>query len=144
MIKTKAEVITSTIGLWAIPRSPDCLEPGEFPFSYELYGTTTHWRNTAIFIASVPISAEVPEGLDLLTMAHQTLDQRAEHAREKYDNEMERIAKDRKSLYLLAAPVQGVDLGDGHELLPPETPPDELFAGMRTYGEPIDYNEEAL
>ncbi len=127
MFETKAETVEGAIGMWAIPlENPD---PGQYPFTYELYGTTTHWRSAAVFVCSVPVKATVPAGIDLLSMAHQTLDLKAESARRFYDEQMEQIAQDRKRLYLLAAPApvqeEGVDLGDGATLL-----------------EPIDYNEE--
>lgn len=143
MIKTKTDTVTQEIGLWAIPKSDT--RYGEFPFSYELYGTNTHWRTGAIFVAMVTIQTLVPEGVDLMAKAHETLDKRQAAARTVYDDAMEQIAKDRQRLYMLAAPpVGGMELEDGVVLLDHEEDlvPDEAPVGIRTYGEPIDYNEE--
>ena len=125
MIKTKREMVKQEVGLWAVPKDGNGLVPGEFPFTYELYGTTTHWKSNAVFVTLVSVMAYVPDGLDLLSMMHQTLDQRESKAQSDYNAMMASIAQERKKLYLLAAPMQqeqGVDLGDGHELMPAEDP----------------------
>jgi hypothetical protein len=97
-----------------------------------MYGDTTHWRSNAIFVTKATIVATVPEGLDLLAMMHQTLDQREARAMADYNQELVRIAKERQKLYLLAAPVQeqGVDLGDGAVLLDAEEDERSLFDQM--------------
>lgn len=146
MIKTVEQLVKQKFGLWALPNRDT--EAGEFPFKYEIYGTTTHWNIHAIYVTEVEVSAMAPAGIDLMTKAHETLDKRQEDAKETYDRTMEGIAKDRQKLYLLEAPPapeQGVDLGDGQELMPEEPGLiDQILddAGFRSYGEPIDYNNE--
>jgi hypothetical protein len=144
MFKTTAEVITQDFALWAIPNRD--AEPGALPFKYELYGSSprSHWMNGAIFISMATVTCTVPEGFDLMTKAYETLDQRQKEAKELYDDTMESIAADRKRLYLLdapAAPEQGVDLGDGAELLPPDEEVITIDLSRTQGGEPDWVNQ---
>lgn len=119
MILTKKEVLEQSVGLWAIPKSQDCMEPGEFPFRYELYGvgsSPTHWRDAAIFLGVHRIVAEVPEGIDLFAKCLETLDKRATEALVTYNERMLEIEAQRKSLMLIGHEkttiVDGVELCD--------------------------------
>jgi hypothetical protein len=117
MILTKAQTIEAKIGLWAIPISAP--EEGEFPFRYELHGVSshpTHWRDEAILLAVVPITAEVPEGVDLFVKCVETLDVQATEALVTYTRRMEEIEERRKVLLRISHEpttlIDGVEICD--------------------------------
>ena len=102
MIKTKPEVVTQTMGLWALPKQNK--QPGEFPFTYELYGTTYHWRNDAILVTQAELRTTVPEGVDLFAMALETLTHKEAEALKTYKAAVAAIDEVRKQMLMLEAP----------------------------------------
>lgn len=119
MILTKKETLEQHVGLWAIPKSSDCMEPGEFPFRYEIYGVgthPTHWRDAAIFLGTHHIFATIPEGVDLYAKCLETLDHQAKDAMATYSQRMQEIDRRRESLLMLAHTPEPVTLIDGVEL----------------------------
>jgi len=110
MIKTKQELISEPGSIWAIPKySP---KPGEFPFRYELRDGGVHYDNRAILVANVQLEAIVPEGIDLYSMALETLSVQEKEAMRVYTEAMMRIAEVRKSLLLLDAPKEAPAEGE--------------------------------
>lgn len=126
MIYTKQQPISQVMGLWAIPKT--YVIPGEFPFTYELYGTTNHWRADAILIEQVEVHATVPGALDLFHKALDTLDEKAKKANEDYQNTLRAIAEERKKLLLLAAPTaEQPDIVGEATVIPNDVEDGELF-----------------
>jgi len=110
MIKTKQELISEPGSIWALPKySP---KPGEFPFRYELRDGAVHYDNRAILVANVQLEAIVPEGIDLYSMALETLSVQEKEAMRIYTESMMRIAEVRKTLLLLDAPKEAPAEGE--------------------------------
>jgi len=131
MILTEAGTTSTTVGLWAVPvRNP---EPREFPFFYDLFGfgeNPTHWREGAVLIKKVPITAEIPAGIDLLQKALDTLDVQEVRALQEYSDKMEKIKGQRKVLTMfLPTPAHG-ELVLEHDVPPtePTEPPNHEYA----------------
>lgn len=98
-ILTKAEHLEVTLGIWAIPKSPDCMEPGEFPFRYEVTNSTTcHWRSTAILVQEVKQFVQLQGGIDLYPKAHETLDLQEKEALRVYMEAIKTIGEQRSAL----------------------------------------------
>lgn len=105
MIKTTKTTVEKKGGIWALPKYEP--KPGEFPFTYELSDSATyHWRNNAILVSEVTITAEVPEGVDLFARAVETVSVKEAEALRQYNDTMRQLAEMRNSLLLLSAPVQ--------------------------------------
>lgn len=105
MIKTSKTTVEKKGGIWALPKHEP--KPGEFPFTYELSDSATyHWRNNAILVAEVTLSAEVPEGIDLFARAVETVSVKEAEALRQYNDTMRQLAEMRQSLLLLSAPAQ--------------------------------------
>lgn len=103
MIKTSKTTVEKKGGIWALPKHEP--KPGEFPFTYELSDSATyHWRNNAILVGEVTLSAEVPEGIDLFARAVETVSVKEAEALRQYNDTMRQLAEMRKSLLLLSAP----------------------------------------
>lgn len=119
MILTKKETLESSVGLWAIPKDAKTMEPGEFPFRYEVYGVgryPSHWRDEAILINVATITVEVAEGVDLFSKCLETLDLQAQEALVTYTKRMTEIEAQRKSLMLIGHEkttlIDGVEICD--------------------------------
>lgn len=104
MIKTSKTTVEKKGGIWALPKHEP--KPGEFPFTYELSDSATyHWRNNAILVGEVTLSAEVPEGIDLFARAVETVSVKEAEALRQYNDTMRQLAEMRQSLLLLSAPA---------------------------------------
>lgn len=104
MIKTTKTTVEKKGGIWALPKYEP--KPGEFPLTYELSDSATyHWRNNAILVSEVTITAEVPEGVDLFARAVETVSVKEAEALRQYNDTMRQLAEMRKSLLLLSAPA---------------------------------------
>lgn len=117
MILTKKETVTEVVSLWAVPRRSPKI--GEFPFEYEVRGTgehATHWSDAAILLGRFPVTAEVPDGVDLYAKCLETLDHQAKDAMATYSQRIQEIDKRRESLIMLAHTPETVTLIDGAEL----------------------------
>ena len=98
-ILTKEEHLEVTLGVWAIPKPMDCLDPGEFPFSYEVTGSTTyHWRSAAILVQETKQFVLLEEGIDLYPKAHETLDLQEKEALRVYMEAIKAIGEQRSAL----------------------------------------------
>ena len=71
----KNEMVTGEIGLWAVPRDPAYVDPGENPFSFEIcMYTANHWKKGAICVASQIVEMAVPTNIDFRGKAVETLE----------------------------------------------------------------------
>lgn len=69
------QIATGEIGLWAVPRDPAYVEPGENPFNFEIcMYTANHWKKGAICVASRMVEMEVPTHIDFRGKAIETLE----------------------------------------------------------------------
>lgn len=104
MFKTKQHIHRQKIGLWAIPLRQDDItdENRGFPFEFELYGITSHWRTNAIHLGVQEIAVVIKSGIDLLPMALETLELRAQEALETYQKVLAEINEQKNQLMLLS------------------------------------------
>jgi len=102
MIKTSKTPIDFTIYTWAVPNA--YAAEGEFPFTYEVGISSTHWREGSIMVAEFDLQVTVPEGVDLLMQALETLDLKEESVQHKYNEDMKEIREQRQNLLRLSGP----------------------------------------
>lgn len=119
---TKYEKVEATAQIWAIPRQS--WEPAENPpFSYRLYCNGSPYTDGAVKVADAPISAFVPEGINLLQAALETLEDAKVKARQTYIEQCAKIDKQIEGLRQLtyqAPSAESVELQG--EVLPPDSP----------------------
>jgi hypothetical protein len=111
-MKTKREVIQGNMYIWAKPKTEWQLEreleevDGDMtridPFTLFIDSIENHWMDTYVRVAGpIPVSATVPEGVDLVTRAVETLRDKAIEIQKEADEKINAIEERIKSLALL-------------------------------------------
>lgn len=102
-MKTKAEAVTQTLYLWAIPHSEWHREnyPDDGLFKYEISDSSSQWRKGSVMLLEQEVTINVPEGIDLVEKAVETL--KAEQVKVRNDAKaaVEDIQKQINNLLLL-------------------------------------------
>lgn len=102
-MKTKQELVTGEVSVWAIPKATyelEALQPGEQPFYYALR-TDAPWQQGAVKVYSETLSMVVPEGIDLVSKAVLTLEMAMEERTKSYQYDMEQLRLQINKLLLL-------------------------------------------
>lgn len=94
---TKAEAVNATVQIWAIPRQ-SWQSKDEPPFKYQVYCGTTPYQDGAVKVADVPVTVHVPEGINLLQAAMETLEDAKVKARQTYIDQCAKIDKQMEGL----------------------------------------------
>lgn len=114
-MKTKRQPVTKEIHVWAVPRVPSTVKPGEEPFVYELSDSKHyHWQTGAVCVYSREVTIMLPGGIDLYQKAMETLYAAKEAASQEYLQKIASIDKQIDGMRLLAAPTDGeyIELSD--------------------------------
>lgn len=80
-MKTKKTNVEGTCYVWAVPKtdyqiSQEIAEVGRenvIPFKYSITSSETNWREEAVLVHEFPVTGVVPEGVDLVKAAVETL-----------------------------------------------------------------------
>ena len=116
-IYTKAEKVTGTVAVWAVPKYKSEMVDGEPPFRYEL--STGHvWTRGAVKVAEYDnVTLDVPAGVNLVARAIKTLEEEREKAHEDYLDKAKVVDEQIAELKLLAGPAPDDSLeGECEEL----------------------------
>lgn len=102
MKKTKQETVIGNVQIWAVPRSQYYMDenPNAIPFRYEL-STSRMWATGAVKVHEDDIAMVVPEGIDLLTKAVDTMKEEIAVTRADAQKKVEEIQERINSLLLL-------------------------------------------
>ena len=79
---SRAERVTGTVQIWAVPRSKWDADDAP-PFTYEI---SKSYRSGAVMVSEQTITLEVPEGINLVECAMQTVTK-------EYNDEVDRLAR---------------------------------------------------
>jgi hypothetical protein len=106
-MKTKATVVTGDVSVWAVPRSAWQIErhPDEPPFEYALYaGDSEPWTTGSVKVYTEQRTIQVPDGIDLVSKAVETLQEAKEEARRECQEKLDKYDTQIRSLLLLTGP----------------------------------------
>lgn len=99
-MKTKAETHEQEIHVWAVPRT--ITEKNARPFSYDLWiNDSGHWCTDAVFVCSSVVKVSIPDGIDLIEKAVETLKQQASDIRTEANSKVAKIEKRISGLLLI-------------------------------------------
>lgn len=101
---TKNDHVTSVISIWAVPLSDwqiAELEEGALPFEYETHTTTKPWKRGAVKVTEHNVTLSVPEGVNLLEKAIETLEEAIEDRKKQYHTDVAEINQRIQELLLL-------------------------------------------
>jgi len=101
---TKNDHVTSVISIWAVPLSDweiAELEEGALSFKYEMHTTTKPWKRGAVKVTEHNVTLSVPEGVNLLEKAIETLEEAIEDRKKQYHTEVAEIQQRIQELLLL-------------------------------------------
>ena len=101
---TKSDHVTSVISVWAVPLSDweiSELEEGALPFKYESHITTKPWKQGAVKVTEHNVTLSVPEGVNLLEKAIETLEEAIEDRKKQYHTDVAEINQRIQELLLL-------------------------------------------
>lgn len=105
-MKTKREPVIGPISVWAVPKHPSTMQPGDRPFNYELSTNKSyHWSTGAVCVHTEEVTLVLPEGINLYEKAMETLYAAKEEAGKDYLRRLAEIDKQIEGMKLLAAPV---------------------------------------
>jgi len=120
MMFTKKEKVSGFVSIWAVPnmyagqRLSGDSGPTEPPFRYELH--TGHcWQTGAVQVKEFDLQLEIPEGINLIQKALDTLDAAKQNRWETYVRECKEIDEQKAKLMMLtyqASPT--VEEDDGY------------------------------
>ena len=101
-MKTETTKVTTTLQLWAIPRSEYYIEthPEELPFRYEAR-TEKCWQDGAVKLHEEEVTVWVPEGIDLLEKAVETLKDEIKDVKKTADERVEDLQQQINNLLML-------------------------------------------
>lgn len=105
-MKTKREPVLGLVSIWAVPRDPRYIQPGEQPFTYEFSTNKMyHWQTGAVCVHTEEITIMLPEGINLYEKAMDTLYAAKEEAGKDYMAKLASIDEQINKMKLLAAPT---------------------------------------
>ena len=105
-MKTERTNVGGTCYIWAVPKSDyqlqqEVKDEGDavkvIPFKYVIRTSSTHWQTDAVLVHEFPVTGTVPEGVDLIKAAVQTMHDEIIRIRKEADKSIaeleERISK---------------------------------------------------
>ena len=116
------QTVSGDIGLWAVPRDPAYVEPGENPFSFEIcMYTANHWKKGAICVASQQVEMLVPTNIDFRGRAIDTLEAAIVQVQAEAAKEIATLKTQINNLLMLThQPSDEPEFIPAEELLPAE------------------------
>ena len=121
MIYTKETTVEANIHVWAIPLSRyrlEDLKPGELPFEYRVYsGESKPYDRGSVDVSSITIQVPVPEGINLMEKAINTLEEARNDAYRTYQDTVADIEGQMHDLKLLSGPAEVIPIEGGGELV---------------------------
>lgn len=88
---TKKTEVTADISIWAVPKYN--AEADDDPFNYELFAGGKPWRSGAVKVNTIPVTLMVPEGLNLIQKAIETLKEAQDEVRTEADEKVAELEK---------------------------------------------------
>lgn len=99
---TKAEKVTGSVSIWAVPKEAYQIQPGDRPFNYELSTNSTyHWRTGAVCVHTTDVEVALPGGINLYIKAIETLETAKKAALDEYVRKETEINKQIEQLKML-------------------------------------------
>lgn len=101
-MKTETTKVTETLQIWAIPQSDYWREnhPDELPFRYAIK-THSPYEDGAVKVCEQEVTLWVPEGVDLLEKAIETLQGEIKEEKIRHKDRVDQLQKQINSLLLL-------------------------------------------
>jgi len=100
-MKTKLQAVTGNVSIWAVPRYT--VEEGSSPFEYKFYTNDDKpWRDGAVNVITHEITLDVPEGVDLIAKAVETLEAAKAKVYETYLRETRELDQQIEKFVLLS------------------------------------------
>ena len=102
-MKTKLTAVSFTASIWALPTNEyQRNECGMEPFEYAVYaGYNAPWQSGAVKLHEVEMQAHLPEGLDLLGKAVETLELAITEENERHESAIKELNRAVAGLMLL-------------------------------------------
>ncbi len=117
-MKTEKTNVEGTCYIWALPKSDweieqDLKEAANdmtkvIPFKYRITASDINYTSGAVKVCDFPVTGQVPEGIDLVTAAVQTLREKIIEIRRERDKEIAEIEEQIKALALIEFLPDGV------------------------------------
>jgi len=101
---TKKTAVTEDVAIWAVPKRAFEIQKEDYdgvPFRYELHTHSKPWQDGAVHVNTVPVTVHVPEGLNLIQKAVETLKAQKEEAYREYLKQIDAIDQKLEELQLL-------------------------------------------
>lgn len=101
-MKTKREKVSGTAAVWALPRTEWEIEQSDDgrPFRYTIK-TETAWQDGAVKVCEFDAETYIPEGLDLVAKAIETMQEKIETIQKRAEQEVGDLITQISSLRLL-------------------------------------------
>ena len=101
-MKTETTKVVNSLKIWAIPRSEYYISehPEELPFEYEI-SSDDPYQDGAVMVHEAEVTMFVPEGIDLLEKAVETLKTKIKETKDEAANRVEILQKQINNLLLL-------------------------------------------
>ena len=92
-MKTNRTPVTGDVSIWAVPRSEWEQEHSEDkkPFSLSLYANGRPYTNGAVKLVTEEVTVLLPDGIDMVGKAIETLRERRKEIQEQHEREVEEI-----------------------------------------------------
>lgn len=110
-MKTESTKVTSKVQIWAIPKESYEMneeDPNALPFQYQIMSNRPY-KDGSVMVSETEISLWVPEGIDLLEKAIETLKEEIKDTRASAEIRCESLQKQINNLFLLEHKPKGED-----------------------------------
>ncbi len=115
-------IVSGDIGLWAVPRDPAYVEPGENPFNFEIcMYVSNHWKKGAVCVATQTVEMLVPQNIDFRSKAVETLEAAIDQVQAEATKQVAELKAQINNLLMLThQPSDEPEFIPAEELLPAE------------------------
>jgi hypothetical protein len=117
-MKSVAQTVSGKVHVWAIPKNPDYDDMDGGPFKYEITSSGSyHWKTGAVCILDHDIVVDVPEGIDLISKAFDTLNAAKVQAQVDYNQRIMELDKQIHQLLMLTHQPEPKPEDNDHDLV---------------------------